>query len=201
MNNETNSDGTPIYEVNRYDRKYLKLYCVLNVRKEKKKKLCKSIQKDKIKQNIDVTDISAKYDIFHYHCVREIKEIFTDAKGYFNVDLAVNYFIDMEYNRPEFVTSSKDILWKCFGHIIIDNINKNLKTGVSLKERPRLAYVKAVQGNEKLDKLIEQGLKRKSVVITQADLDYMNNVLKTKKNGSYHMYDKELLFALLCHYK
>lgn len=201
MNNETNSDGTPIYEVNRYESKYLKLYCVLNVRKEKKKKLCKSIQKDKIKQNIDATDISVKYDIFHYHCVREIKEIFTDAKGYFNVDLAVNYFIDMEYNRPEFVTSSKDILWKCFGHIIIDNINKNLKTGVSLKERPRLAYVKAVQGNEELDELIEQGLKRKSVVITQADLDYMNNVLKTKKNGSYYMYDKELLFALLCHYK
>lgn len=201
MNNETNSDGTPIYEVNRYESKYLKLYCVLNVRKEKKKKLCKSIQKDKIKQNVDATDISAKYDIFHYHCVREIKEIFTDAKGYFNVDLAVNYFIDMEYNRPEFVTSSKDILWKCFGHIIIDNINKNLKTGVSLKERPRLAYVKAVQGNEELDELIEQGLQRKSIVITQSDLDYMKNVLVTKKNGSYYMYDKELLFALICHYK
>ena len=44
--------------------------------------------------------------------------------------------IDMEYNKPEFMPksenmvdkdgawkySSKDIMWKCFGHTIVDNI-------------------------------------------------------------------------------
>ena len=139
--------------------------------------------------------------MFHYHCVREIKELFTNSKGYFNVELAVNYMIDMEYNKHDFISSSKDILWKCFGHIIINNINKNLKTGVTIKERPRMSYIKAVKGNSELDNRISEELQRKSVVITQSDMEFMNTVLATKKNGGYYSNDRELLFALMCHYK
>lgn len=201
MNNETDSKEVSLYEVDRSDSRYLKLYNVLNRRKKKKKTICTQIQKESGRRNTDAKEITAKFDVFHYHCVREIKEIFTDKDGNFNVNLAVNYMIDMEYNKHEFVSTSKDILWKCFGHIIINNINRNLKKGITIKERPRMAYIKAMKGDSELDKTISEGMERKSVGITQEDMIFMDDVLATKKNGQYYNNDRELLFALLCHYK
>lgn len=202
MNNETKSDGTVKYEIDRSDSRYLKLYNILNRRKKKKKTICQSIQREQRKRNVDVKEITADFDVFHYHCVCEVKEIFTNSKGDFNVNLAVNYIIDMEYNQQDFISTSKDILWKCFGHIIIDNINRNLKTGITVKERPRMAYIKAIKGNSELDSEISKGLQRNSsITITQSDIDFMDNVLSKKKNGEYYNNDRQLLFALLCHYK
>lgn len=221
MNNELKDDKTAKYEVNRSDSRYLKLYNILNRRKKKKKKICIDIQKEKGKHNVDAKEISAKFDVFHYHCIREIRELFTDSQGFFDVELAVNYMIDMEYNKHEFVSTSKDILWKCFGHIIIDNLTVNChnkaevekavdkkteaeeitKSYLTIKERPRMAYIKAVKGDSELDKEIVERLQRKSINITQADMQFMDNVLTAKKNGQYYNNDRELLFALLCHYK
>lgn len=221
MNNEVREDNTVKYEVNRSSNKYLKLYNILNRRKKKKKKICTDIQKEKGKHNVDAKEISAKFDVFHYHCIREIKELFTNAEGFFNVELAVNYMIDMEYNQHEFVSTSKDILWKCFGNIIIDNLTVNCrnkeeakkavdkkteaevitKSYLKIKERPRMAYIKAVKGDSELDQEIAERLQRKSITITQADMQFMDNVLTAKKNGQYYNNDRELLFALLCHYK
>lgn len=203
MNNEVKkrSGNTPLYEVDRSDGRYLKLYNALNRRKIRKREICREIQNESGKRNIDTKEISAKFDVFHYHCVREINKIFTNEKGYFNVDLAVNYMIDMEYRQHDFVSTSKDILWKCFGHIIIDNINRNLKTDLVIRERPRMAYIKAITGESALDKRISERMQRKSVTITQSDMDFMSDVLETKKNGGYYSNDRELLFALLCHYK
>jgi hypothetical protein len=162
--------------------------------------ICRNIQKEQGRHNVDAVEVTAKYDVFHYHCIREIKRIFTDNKGTFNVKLAVNYIIDMEYNKHEFVTTSKDILWKCFGHIIIDNINSNSESGITVKERPRMSYNKAMKGEAEIDNKISEQM-RKSVVITKADMDFIDEVLQTKKNGTYYSNDMELLFALLCHYK
>ena len=201
MNNAVKSDKTALYEVDRSDSRYLKLYNVLNRRKKKKKSICTSIQREQNKHNIDAREINAKFDVFHYHCIREIKDIFTDKNGCFNVGLAVNYIIDMEYNRHEFISTSKDILWKCFGHIIIQNIHKNLKTGITVKERPRMSYIRAVKGNDELDKMISERMRRKSISITQSDMNFMNEVLKKKNNGNYYNNDREILFSLLCHYK
>lgn len=203
MNNERKpgTEAAPLYEVKRSDRRYELLYNVLNSRKKRKKAICREIQKERRMHNRDTNEITAEFDVFHYHCVREIKEIFTDTKGFFNVNLAVNAMIDMEYNQPAFTSTSKDILWKCFGHVIIDNMNRNLKTGIIVKERPRMAYRKGVAGDARLDRAISKRLERKGVIISQGDLDFMEAVLKTKKNGNYYSYDKELLFVLLCHYK
>ena len=85
-----------------------------------------------VKQN-SFNLITAKYDVFHYYCIKAIKDIFTDKKGIFNVNLAVNYIIDMEY-KSDFYTTSKDVLWKCFGNVIVDNLNQNQKTGITLKD-------------------------------------------------------------------
>lgn len=200
MNNSVDKNGKPLFEVNRSDERYLKAYNVLNSRKKAKQKLCQDIKKEIDRKNTDTKEITAKYDVFHYYCIKEINDIFTDKNGIFNVNLAVNYIIDMEY-KSDFYTTSKDILWKCFGNVIVDNLNRNQKTGITLKERPRMCYKKAVRGNDELDQIITNRMERKSVYITQADMNYMGAVLQTKKNGSYYQNDVGLLFALLCHYK
>lgn len=200
MNNSVDKNKKPLYEVNRKDERYLKAYNVLNSRKKAKQKLCQDIKKEIDRKNTDTKEITAKYDVFHYYCIKAIKDIFTDKKGIFNVNLAVNYIIDMEY-KSDFYTTSKDILWKCFGNVIVDNLNQNQKTGITLKERPRMCYKKAVKGNDELDQMITNRMERKSVDITQVDMNYMGAVLQTKKNGSYYQNDVGLLFALLCHYK
>lgn len=125
----------------------------------------------------------------------EIQKIFTGKNG-FQVDLAVNYMIDMEYRRTDLYKTSKDILWKCFGHVLIDNINRNKEKGITLKERPRMCYTKAVDNNnERLDQILTARMQRKSVHITQADIDFMDDVLTKKKNGNYYSDDKEMLLV------
>ena len=88
-----------------------------------------------------------------------------------------------------------------FGHVIVDNLNQNQKTGIVIKERARMCYKKAVEGDDTLDNIFENKLSRKSVNITQADMTFMDAVLQKKKNGTYYQNDRELLFTLLCHYK
>lgn len=190
----------PLYEPDRYSDEYIKAYAVWNNRKKAKQKLCQDIKKEMDRRNTDSRDITAKFEVFHYHCIREIKDIFT-KNGEFNINLAVNSIIDMEYNKNEFKTSTKDMLWKCFGHVIVDNLNQNQKTGIVIKERARMCYKKAVEGDDTLDNILENKLSRKSVNITQADMTFMDAVLQKKKNGTYYQNDRELLFTLLCHYK
>ena len=186
----------PLYEPDRYSDEYIKAYAVWNNRKKAKQKLCQDIKKEMDRRNTDSRDITAKFEVFHYHCIREIKDIFT-KNGEFNINLAVNSIIDMEYNKNEFKTSTKDMLWKCFGHVIVDNLNQNQKTGIVIKERARMCYKKAVEGDDTLDNILENKLSRKSVNITQADKTFMDAVLQKKKNGTYYQNDRELLFSLM----
>ena len=201
MNNEKREDGTAKYEVDRYDAKYEKLYIALKVRKSAKRNICRAVDELGRKQNMDATERAGRFDTFHYHCVRQIKEIFTNKSGWFNVNLAVNYLIDMEYSQSEFVTSSKDILWKCFGHILLENLQQNIKGEIVIKFRPRMAYMKAKKGDAELDKKIAQRMESKSVDITQSDFEFIEESLQKYKNGKPHSNDRELLFTLYCMYK
>ena len=201
MNNDE-KEGKAKYEVDRYDEKYQKLYLMLKYRKNAKRNICNDIDKISHMKNIDAEERAGCFQIFHYHCIREIKDIFTDKNGWFDVYLAVNYFVDMEYSQHEFVTSSKDILWKCFGHIILENLQKNVDRGkITIKHRPRMAYVKAIKGDEKLEQKIAQKMKKHSIDITSAEWDFIQNSLQKYKNGNYHSNDMELLFVLYCLYK
>lgn len=201
MNNEKREDGTAKYEVDRYDAKYEKLYIALKVRKSAKRNICRAVDELGRKQNMDATERVGRFDTFHYHCVRQIKDIFTNKSGWFNVNLAVNYLIDMEYSQSEFATSSKDILWKCFGHILLENLQQNIKGEIVIKFRPRMAYMKAKKGDAELDKKIAQRMESKSVDITKADLEFIDNSLQKYKNGKPHSNDMELLYVLYCIYK
>ena len=108
----------------------------------------------------------------------------------------------MEYSKHEFITSSKDILWKCFVHIILENLQKNVNKGkIVIKHRPRMAYVKAIKGDEELEQKIAQRTKKHSIDITIGEWDFIQNSLQKYKNGNYHSNDMELLFVLYCLYK
>lgn len=204
MNNEVRDDKTAKYEVGRYNKNYQELYLSLKNRKKLKKELCKKINEDINKKNTNVIEISERFELFHYYCIQEIKKIFTTKSGWFNENLAVNYLIDMEYSQNDFVTGSKDILWKCFGHIIIQNLKRNTKSDITIKFRPRLAYKKAMDGDTDLDKKIEKLMEHRHVDITDNDNTFIESFLqgiKKKKNGSHYNNDQELFFTLYCLYK
>lgn len=201
MNNEKGKNGKAKYEINRYDSKYEDLYCALSNRMARKRKICMEIDEERKKNNVDSTDVAGKYETFHYHCVQKFKEIFTDKRGTFNVDLAVNYLIDLEYMQHDFVSRSKDILWKCFGHIMLENLKRNLNSDIVIQARPRLAYRKAVSGDESINKAINEKLESRSVNITKADYEFIEDHLQKYKNGKPHSNDFELLFVLYSLYK
>lgn len=202
MNNEKGEGGNAKYEVNRYNSKYEDLYYTLSNRKAMKSKICNDIDKERRKNNVDSMEVAGKYETFHYYCIQEIKKIFTNKSGWFNVELAVNYLIDMEYNSPEFNSGSKDILWKCFGHIILENLKKNLNSDIVIRARPRLAYKKAIKGDPELDAVIKSRMtSSRDVDITRYDYEFIENHLKKQKNGKLYNNDFELLFVLYCLYK
>jgi hypothetical protein len=76
LHNSVDKNGKPLFEVNRSDERYLKAYNVLNSRKKAKQKLCQDIKKEIDRKNTDTKEMIAKYDVFHYYCIKEIKDIF-----------------------------------------------------------------------------------------------------------------------------
>lgn len=201
MNNKINDNGTAKYKVNRYDTKYKKLYLLLSTKKQQMQGLGKDIKQEALKHNTDMNDQILRFDIYTYLCVKAIKDIFTDRNGWFNVNLAVNYFVDMEYCNPNFNTTSKSILWRCFGHILIENLQRNVQNKITIKPRPRLAYTKALNDNVLIDNIIEQKKEKRTVDITTNDLSFIEGCLKRYKNGRLYNNDRELLFTLFCMYK
>ena len=141
MNNEVDEKKIPLYEVNRQDHRYIELYKVVETRKRAKQKMVLEIQDESSQKKVDSTDKIMRYELFHYYCISEIRKIFTDEKGLFNVNLAVNYFIDIEYNHRDLYTTSKDILWKCFGNILVDNLNRNMKNWYYLKKKDHACVI------------------------------------------------------------
>ncbi|MCM1059645.1 MAG: hypothetical protein NC452_05070 [Eubacterium sp.] len=201
MNNETNDSGTAKYKVNRYDGKYKRLYLLLSAKKQQMQGLGKDVKEEALKHNTDLSDQLMRFDTYTYLCVKAIKDIFTDKKGWFNVNLAVNYFVDMEYCDPTFNTTSKSILWRCFSHILIENLQRNVQNKITNKPRPRLAYTKALNGNMMIDNIIDQKKEKRTVDITASDLSFIECSLKRYKNGRLYNNDRELLFTLFCMYK
>lgn len=194
-NNELNENENPKYEVSRRSSKYTELFLLIKKLKSEERKLVQKVDSNSKKNNQDSKNILAKYDLFHYHCVTEIKKIFTNSHGWFNVNLAVNSIVDIEYYQPEIVTSSKNILWKCFGHVVLNNIKANLHSKIEVKAKPRMAYIKAIKGDAQTDDLINERLKSPSVTISKAEYEGIKDFNKKYKN------DKAIFFVLVCLYK
>ena len=73
---------------------------------------------EKVMRNIDVMrEKISKYDVFYTMCDKMILCIFDgDRKR------ATAYITDFEYLQRENCDSGKNILWNCYGDIILENI-------------------------------------------------------------------------------
>lgn len=143
----------------------------------------------------------SKYDVFYTMCDKMILCIFDgDRKR------ATAYLTDFEYLQRENCDSGKNILWNCYGDIILENIKANVGNPAGIPER-KPHYKKKGSGKknrevheigksviEKINKDIEE---ISTVTIYKDELEWIDN-LPYRKNCSN---DRELLFILMVQQK
>lgn len=143
----------------------------------------------------------SKYDVFYTMCDKMILCIFDgDRKR------ATAYLTDFEYLQRENCDSGKNILWNCYGDIILENIKANVGNPAGIPER-KPHYKKKGSGKknrevheigksviEKINKDIEDV---STVTIYKDELEWIDN-LPYRKNCSN---DRELLFILMVQQK
>lgn len=143
----------------------------------------------------------SKYDVFYTMCDKMILCIFDgDRKR------ATAYLTDFEYLQRENCDSGKNILWNCYGDIILENIKANVGNPAGIPER-KPHYKKKGSGKknrevheigksviEKINKNIEEV---STVTIYKDELEWIDN-LPYRKNCSN---DRELLFILMVQQK
>ncbi|HAI92930.1 MAG TPA: hypothetical protein DCM21_10460 [Butyrivibrio sp.] len=143
----------------------------------------------------------SKYDVFYTMCDKMILCIFDgDRKR------ATAYLTDFEYLQRENCDSGKNILWNCYGDIILENIKANVGNPAGITER-KPHYKKKGSGKknrevneigksviEKINKDIEEV---STVTIYKDELEWIDN-LPYRKNCSN---DRELLFILMVQQK
>lgn len=143
----------------------------------------------------------SKYDVFYTMCDKMILCIFDgDRKR------ATAYLTDFEYLQRENCDSGKNILWNCYGDIILENIKANVGNPAGIPER-KPHYKKKGSGKknrevheigksviEKINKDIEEV---STVTIYRDELEWIDN-LPYRKNCSN---DRALLFILMVQQK
>ena len=143
----------------------------------------------------------SKYDVFYAMCDKMILCIFDgDRKR------ATAYLTDFEYLQRENCDSGKNILWNCYGDIILENIKANVGNPAGIPER-KPHYKKKGSGKKnrevheigksvikKINKDIEEV---STVTIYKDELDWIDE-LPYRKGCSN---DRELLFILMVQQK
>ena len=119
------------YQVRRGATRYGKLEQALFNYNNKIKYLNQKISKLKK----DDEDFKTKFDIAYQYCKDEMLRIY-NGKIY----SLVNALVDIEYCQDYRRGKSKNILWNCFGDILVKNIKRNTESGIEVRSRPRLAY-------------------------------------------------------------
>lgn len=111
--------------------------------------------------------------------------------------VAASYLVDMEYYQPEFREDcNKDILWGCYGNILVQNVELNVKQNIELPLK-RKAYQTSQEKTEEIVKRIEQIKKKQeelvAVPIAKNIYDSIFN-MECKKNCQK---DRELLYIYM----
>lgn len=189
MNNSTNDDGKLKFKVYPSAKYYDQLIHLLVRLKNKEKRLAQ-IYEDK-----DKNDRDCRFALFDYHCINEIKKIFT-AK-YYNEELAANTLVHIYYNQRCLAGYFPSILWSCYGHIIVKNIHDNLENGYKPKASRRVSYKQAIIGNEHADELINELTNFDPIKINAQEKDYISSLCRYEKATA----KSKVIFALLCMYK
>lgn len=142
----------------------------------------------------------SKYDVFYTMCDKMILCIFDgDRKR------ATAYLTDFEYLQRENCDSGKNILWNCYGDIILENIKANVGNPAGIPERKphykKGSGKKNIEvheiGKSVIEKINEDIEEVSTVTIYKDELEWIDN-LPYRKNCSN---DRELLFILMVQQK
>lgn len=195
MNNERNKEGKIKYNVRPNAKYYYKLIKTLVELKKVEKKLSQKYKSTPSNSENDKEEKKSEFLLFYYECVKRIKEVFTDK--YYNENLAVNAIIHILYNQDTFSGYFPDVLWECYGHIVVRNISNNLNNGYVPVSSKRRAYNQAIVGNDKADEKIDELLHKKPIVITKKEFEQIHDMAKNNEATA----QEKVVFLLLCMYK
>ena len=134
-------------------------------------------------------------ELIYIFCLKQFDEIIPDRK------VAASYLVDMEYYQPEFREDcNKDVLWGCYGNILVRNVELNVKQNIELPLK-RKAYQTSREKTEEIAKRIEQIKKIQEelieVPIVKSVYDSIFS-MECKKNCQR---DRELLYVLYVLYR
>lgn len=201
MNNEINEDGTPRYQVRPELKYYLNLCELLVQLKKEEADLAQRFEYSDTEDESDKNKKFLAFSLFEYRCISEIKKLFSRG-GWYNEQLAVNTLVHVYYNQDKFYNYAPNILWNCYGDILLKNIKTNLNNpDFEIKASKRKAYKQVKIGNKKADEKISDLLadkhedKKNPIAISKEEYDAI--FLGTDKPTNR----QKVLFALLCMYK
>lgn len=140
----------------------------------------------------------SRYDVFYDMCDKLILKIFNGDRV-----LAAENFIDFEYLQRENCDSGKNILWNCYGDVILKNIKSNVEhpEGIPIRkahyEKRANVNIRKIEDNVIADIKKESELPIPTVSLYKEELEWIDT-LPYRKNCSN---DRELLFILLVQQK
>lgn len=145
--------------------------------------------------NQTYNDKTLAKELIYIFCLKQFDKMIPDRK------VAASYLVDMEYYQPEFREDcNKDILWGCYGNILVQNVELNVKQNIELPLK-RKAYQTSQEKTEEIVKRIEQIKKKQeelvAVPIAKNIYDSIFN-MECKKNCQK---DRELLYILYVLYQ
>ena len=134
-------------------------------------------------------------ELIYIFCLKQFDKMIPDRK------MAASYLVDMEYYQPEFREDcNKDILWGCYGNILVQNVELNVKQNIELPLK-RKAYQTSQEKTEEIAQRIEQIKKKQEdlmeVPIAKSVYDSIFS-MECKKNCPK---DRELLYILYVLYQ
>ena len=102
-------------------------------------------------------------ELIYIFCLKQFDKTIPDRK------VAASYLVDMEYYQPEFREDcNKDILWGCYGNILVQNVELNVKQNIELPLK-RKAYQTSQEKTEEIVKRIEQIKKKQEELVVSSD--------------------------------
>lgn len=140
----------------------------------------------------------SRYDVFYDMCDKLILKIFNGDRV-----LAAENLIDFEYLQRENCDSGKNILWNCYGDVILKNIKSNVEhpEGIPIRkahyEKRANVNIRKIEDNVIADIKKESELPIPTVSLYKEELEWIDT-LPYRKNCSN---DRELLFILLVQQK
>lgn len=150
--------------------------------------------KNKLTENKSIDDDVLKTDLYYYFCREMILNIFDDENK------AASYLVDAEYYQHDLRNANKKLLWNCFGEVIVENIQKNLKSIIPLKVRRNQYITKNSELYKNVIEAVEEVNKEVAEEKVNTKTDISKEVLEWIEKQQYRkncQSDRLLLFIFV----